>query len=135
MTHAVVAAARPIQLLPSDTLSLSPAQFSAKPVEADIHIEAGAARRGLLPRLGEADASIQPAIDDIGQSTGDDASHQTDAAVPQALLTAPLHPKLAMKRDLAHRDTRGPSVGPYVTRSSSRGLWLFAPNGNEGANN
>jgi len=120
MTH--VAEARPIQLLPSVTLSLSPAQFSAA--------QAGP------PLFGEAEhvASILPRIDDVGQSAGDDASHQTDAAVPQALLTAPLHAKPGMKRGLAHRYAPGPSVGPSIAHSSSSGLWLFAPNGNEGAN-
>jgi hypothetical protein len=108
--------AQTIDLLPSVTLSLSPAQFSAA--------QAGP------PLLGEAEqvASIQPGIGAFGQSIG-------DAAVPQAPLTAPLHPKPGIKRRLAHRYASGPTVGPYITHSSSSGLWLFAPNGNEGANN
>jgi hypothetical protein len=89
----------------------------AKPAEADI--ETGAVR------LAEADA--------LGQSAGDNSSHQTDAAVPQALLAAPPH--LGMKRGLTHRAAHRLSVGPYITHSSSSGVWLFAPNGNEGANN
>jgi hypothetical protein len=89
----------------------------AKPVDADIEASA--------VRLVEADAAIQPRIGAFGQSAGDNG-HQTDAAVPQALLTAPLHTKLGMRRGLAH-DARWPSVGPYITHSSSSGTWLFTP--------
>jgi hypothetical protein len=96
-----------------------PEVAEAKPAEADI--EAGAVR------LAEADATIQPGSDALGQSAGD------NAAVPQALLAAPPH--LGMKRGLTHRAAHRLSVGPYITRSSSSGIWLFAPNGNEGANN
>jgi hypothetical protein len=74
-------------------------------------------------------ASIRPRIDDMAQGVRGDASRQTDAAAPP---TAPLHRKLAAERGAAHRNTLGPPVRSYVTRSSSRGLWLFAPN--EGAN-
>jgi hypothetical protein len=90
-------------------------------------IEAGAVR------LAEADATIQPGSDALGQSAGANGGHQTDAAVPQALLAAPPH--LGMKRGLTHRAAHRLSVGPYITHSSSSGVWLFAPNGNEGANN
>ena len=141
MTHLVEA--RPIQSLV--ILSPSPAQVSAKPTQADTAIEEGEVRRGLLrepPSLGEAEqvAPVQPGIGDTGQSARDGASRPTDAVVPQvsvlaALLTAALHPKLDVKRGTPHRYARGPSVRPYVTRSSSRGIWLFAPNGNEGAHN
>jgi hypothetical protein len=141
MTH--LAAARPIQLLV--TLSPSPARFSAKPTQADTDIEKGEVGGSLLgqpPSLGEAEqvAPIQPGIGDVGQRAGDGVGRPTDAVVPQAsvlaaLLTAALHPKLDVKRGTPHLDARGPSVRPYVTRSSSRGIWLFTPNGNEGAHN
>ena len=95
-----------------------------------------------LTGLGEAEqvASIQPRIGDVGQCVGGDACRQTDAAAPLvsvavALMIAPLHSKLAVKRGPAHRHTRGPPVPPYVIRSSSRGIWLFTPNGNEGTRN
>jgi hypothetical protein len=140
MTH--LAEARPIQLLV--TLSPSPAQFSAKPTQADTDIEKGEVGGGLLrepPSLGEAEqvAPIQPGIGDMEQSDRDDASRQTDAVVPQVSgVAAPpiarLHAKLAAERGLAHRYTRGPPVRSYVTRPSSRGVWLFGPTGNEGAN-
>jgi hypothetical protein len=97
----------------------------ANPAEADI--EEGAVR------LAEADATIRPGIGAFGQSAGDNGGHQTDAAVPQVLLAAPPH--LGMKRGLTHRAAHRLSVGPYITHSSSSGVWLFAPNGNEGANN
>ena len=139
MTH--LAEARSIQLLVTPSL----AQFSANPAQADTDIQKGEVRGGLLrepPPLGEAEqvAPIQPGIGDTGQSAGDGASRPTDAVVPQvsvlaALLTAALHPKLDVKRGTPHRHARGPSVRPYVTRSLSRGMWLFAPNGNEGAHN
>jgi hypothetical protein len=134
MTHTEVAEVGPIRLRASNALSPSPPQFSAKPAEADS--EAGEASRGLLAQpLGEADATIQPGTGAFGQSAGNDASHQTYAAVPQVLLTAPLRAKPGMKRGVEHRYASGPSVGPYITHSWSSGLWLFAPNGNEGANN
>jgi hypothetical protein len=74
------------------------------------------------------------------QSARDGASHQTDkvvpqAAIPAALLTVALHPKLDAKPSTRHRHALEPPVLPYVTRSSSRGIWLFAPNGNEGTRN
>jgi hypothetical protein len=136
MTTAVVAAVSPIQLLL--TLSPSPALFSAKPTQADTDIDEWEVRPGLLrepPSLAEAEqiAPIQPG------SAGDGASRQTDAVVPQvsavaALLTTALHPQRGVKRGTPHHDARGPSIPPYVNRSSSRGIWLFAPTGNEGAN-
>ena len=103
-------------------IELSPAQFSAA--------QAGP------PLLGEAYqvALIQPRIGAFGRSAGNDASPQADTAVPQARPIAQLHAQL-VKHGLVHRDARGPSVGPYITHSSSSGVWLFAPNGNEGANN
>jgi len=142
MTH--VAEASPIQLLV--TLPPSPAQFSAKPTQGDTDIEEEEVLRGLPgehPSLGEAEqvAPIQPGIGDIGQSAGDSAIHPTDAVAPQGavlapLLTVVLHPKLDAKPSMPHRHVIGPPVRPYVTRSSSRGIWLFAPNnGNEGARN
>jgi hypothetical protein len=109
LTHAVVAAARPIQLLPSASLSLSPAPFSAAQAGPPLLSEAG-----------------QPRIDDMAQGVGGDASRQADAAAPPI---APLH------RKLAHRNTHGTPVRSYTTWSSSRGVWLFGPNGNEGAHN
>ena len=120
LTHAVVAAARPIQLLPAVTLSLSPAPFSPAQAGPPLLSEAGQV------------ASVQPRIDDMGQSAGGDAIRQPEAAAPP---TAPLHRKLAAERGAAHPYTHGPPVRAYITSSSSRGLWLFAPNGNEGANN
>jgi hypothetical protein len=118
-TPSASAVAQTIDLPPSVNLSLSPAQFSAA--------QAGPPLRGEAEQVG----SIQPGIGAFGQSAGDDA----DTVVSQALLTAPLHPKPGIKRRLAHRYASGSTVGPYITHSSSRGLWLFAPNGNEGANN
>jgi hypothetical protein len=133
MTRTEVAEVGPIRLRASNALSPSPAQFPAKPAEADTDIDAGVVRHGLLAQpLGEADATIQPGIGAFGQSAGDGASHQPDATAPPI---APLHSKLAAERGPGHRNTRGPPVQSYVTRSSSRGVWLFAPNGNEGANN
>jgi hypothetical protein len=137
MTH--LAEARSIQLLV--ILSPSPAQFSAKPTQADTDMEKGEVRGGLLrepPPLGEAEQVAT--IRDMEQSAGDGASRPADAVVPQvsvlaALLTAAPHPKLDVKRGTPHRHAGGPSVRPYVIRSSSRGMWLFAPNGNEGAHN
>jgi hypothetical protein len=132
MTHAVVAAVSPIQLLV--TLSPSPALLT----QADTDIDEWEVHRGLLrepPSLGEADqiAPIQSG------SAGNGASRQTDAVVLQVssvsvLLTTALHLKRGVKRSTSHRDARGPTVPPYVNRSSSRGIWLFAPTGNEGAN-
>lgn len=89
------------------TLSPSPAQFSAKPTQVD---------------------------------AGDGVGRQTEPVMPQvsvlaAQVTAALRPKLGVKRGTLHRHACGPSVRPYVIRSSSRGIWLFAPNGNEGARN
>ena len=83
------------------------------------------------PLLSEAGqiASIQPQIDHMAQSAGDDASRQTDAATPP---TAALHRKLAAERGPAHRNTHGPPVRSYVTWSSSRGTWLFAPHEGNG---
>jgi hypothetical protein len=95
----------------------------AKPVGADI--EAAAVR------LVEADATIQPGIGAFGQGAGDNDGRQTGAAVPQALPTVPLHTKLGMRRGLAHGG-RWPSVGPYITHSSSGGTWLFAPHDGNG---
>ena len=103
--------------------SMKPAEAAeAKPVEADVETAA--------VRLVEADATIQPGIGAFGQGAGDNG-RQTGAAVPQALLTAPLHTKLGMRRGLAHA-ARWPSVGPYITHSSSSGIWLFAPHDGNG---
>lgn len=73
------------------------------------------------------------------QNAGDGASRQTDAVMPQAsvptaLPTAALHPQLDAKPSALHRHAHGPPVRSYVTRPSSRGVWLFGPNGNGGAN-
>jgi hypothetical protein len=118
MTSAAGAEAKPIQLLILATVSPSRAQFSAKPAQAE------------PPLFGEAGqvASIQPRIDDVGESANDDASRQTDAATPlvpaaEALLTAPVP---SAGRGSAHRRTHGSPVRPYVT-PLSRGTWLFAP--------
>jgi hypothetical protein len=122
MTSAAGAEAKPIQLLILATVSPSRAQFSAKPAQAE------------PPLFGETEqvASIQPRIDDAGESANDDASRQTDAATPLvpaagALLTAPVYPKVpSAGRGSAHRGKREPSVRPYVTQLS-RGTWLFSP--------
>jgi hypothetical protein len=116
-TLAVAAAVRPIQLLPSVTLSLSSAPFSAA--------QAGPL---LLSEAGQA-ASIQPRIDDMAQGVGGDASRQTDTA---AQPTAPLHRKLAAESSAAHRNAHGHPVRSYITWSSSRGTWLFAPHEGNG---
>jgi hypothetical protein len=133
MTHPVVASERLTQLPPLGTLSLSSTQFSAA--------QFSAAQTG-PPSLGEAEqvTSIQPGIGDVIQCAGGDACRQTDGAAPLvsvavALMIAPLHSQPGVKRDPAHRHTYGPSVPPYVIRSSSHGIWLFAPNGNEGTHN
>jgi hypothetical protein len=103
--------------------SMKPAEAAeAKPVGADIEAAV---------RLVEADATIQPGIGAFGQGAGDNDGRETGAVVPQALLTAPLHTKPGIRRGLAH-DARGPSVGPYITHSSSRGTWLFAPHDGNG---
>jgi hypothetical protein len=119
-TYEAVAEARPIQVLISATLS--PSQLSVKLAQTD------------PPSFGDAEqvVSVQPRFDDVGESA-DDASRQTDAAVPQvpaagALLTAPAYPKApSAGRDPAHRRARGPLVRPYVTQLS-HGTWLFPPN-------
>jgi hypothetical protein len=114
MTSAAAAEAKPIQLLTSDTLSLSLAQFSAKPAQTE------------PPSFGAAEqvATIQPQFVDVGESANDDASRQ-DAAAP---LTAPVYPKIpSAGRGSVHRRTPGLPVGPYVTQSN-RGTWLFPPN-------
>jgi hypothetical protein len=98
-------------------MTLSPAPFSAAQAEPL-----------LLSKAGQG-ASIPPRIDDMAQGVGGDASRQTDAAAPP---TAPLHRKLAVERSAAHRSTHGPPVQSYVTRSSSRGTWLFAPHEGNG---
>jgi hypothetical protein len=127
MTHPVVASERLTKLPPLGTLSPSPTQFAA-------------ARTG-PPLLGEAEqvTSIQRGNDDVRQCAGSNACRQTDAAAPLvsvavALMIAPLHSQPGVKREV-HRYAHGPSVPPYVIRSSSRGIWLFAPNGNEGTHN
>ena len=48
LTHAVVAAARPIQLLPAVTLSLSPAPFSAAQAGPPLLSEAGQRRELMI---------------------------------------------------------------------------------------
>ena len=114
MTSAAAAEAKPIQLLTSATLSLSLAQFSAKPAQTE------------PPSFGAAEqvASIQPQFVDVGESANDDASRQ-DAAAP---LTAPVYPKIpSAGRGSVHRRTPGLPVRPYVTQLS-HGTWLFPPN-------
>ena len=108
------AEAKPIQLLTSDTLSLSLAQFAAKPAQTE------------PPSFGAAEqvATIQPQFVDVGESANDDASRQ-DAAAP---LTAPVYPKIpSAGRGSVHRRTPGLPVRPYVTQLS-HGTWLFPPN-------
>jgi hypothetical protein len=93
------------------------------------------------PSFGEAEqvASVQSRFDDVGERA-DDASRQTDAAVPQvpaagALLTAPADPKApSAGRSSAHRRARGLPVGRYVTQLS-HGTWLFPPNQTGGGSN
>ena len=122
MTSAAAAEAKPIQLLTSDTLSLSLAQFAAKPAQTE------------PPSFGAAEqvATIQPQFVNVGESANDDVSRQ-DVAAPQvpaagALLTVPAYPKVpSAGRGSAHRRTPEPLVRPYVTQSN-RGTWLFPPN-------